>query len=489
MQYTSTRNNIVKITAAQAILRGLAPDGGLYVPEKIKSPDISEQQLLRLSQTELTARVLHALIDDLDLETLERAVKDGYRGKFENDDNLTPLVKCGKDYVLELYRGPTSAFKDMALCLLPRLIAASAEKCGAERDTMILTATSGDTGKAALAGFAGAPKTKVIVFYPDGGVSDIQRLQMVTQQGDNVCVCAVRGNFDDAQTGVKRAFGELKCDGFSLSSANSINIGRLAPQVAYYFKAYADLVKAGEIKYGDLINFVVPTGNFGNILAGYIAKKMGLPIGKFVCASNRNDVLTQFLSTGVYDKRRPFYLTASPSMDILVSSNLERLIYFASGGDTHLVASLMADLNEKGFYKVPGAVLSEIKNDFLCGSADDEECFKTIKKTFDENHYLIDPHTSVAFAVLTKVRGNLTGKTVILSTASAYKFAPAMLKAFGIDSVSDGFAAMEKLNELTGVPIPKNLALLREMEILHKDIINPDEITEYVERKAKSWEK
>lgn len=293
-------------------------------------------------------------------------MRDGYSGKFETED-LTPTVPVAGAHVLELYHGPTSAFKDMALCLLPRLIAASSQACGVKEDVLVLTATSGDTGKAALAGFADAPHTRVMVFYPEGGVSEVQRAQMVTQEGKNVCVCAVRGNFDDAQRGVKDVFARFAGKNVRLSSANSINIGRLAPQVAYYFKAYADLRRAGIVQSGAPADFVVPTGNFGNILAGYIAKRMGLPVGTLVCASNENDVLTEFLQTGVYDRRRTFHKTASPSMDILVSSNLERLLYFASDGNAPLVAELMRQLAETGMYRVPEALLARIQGEFACG--------------------------------------------------------------------------------------------------------------------------
>ena len=485
MNYISTRNKHSKITASQAILQGLAPDGGLYVPDEIPSAQLDEDMLRSMDQYSLTAHVLKKLLPDLSFESVSKAVHDGYEKKFSSDD-LTPLKALDKEYVLELYHGPTSAFKDMALCLLPRLIAASCAKNGIENDILILTATSGDTGKAALAGFADAPHTKVIVFYPEDGVSQVQKAQMVTQEGSNVCVCAVEGNFDDAQRGVKNVFASFKSNKVNLSSANSINVGRLAPQVAYYFKAYGDLLKQGKISFGDKVNFVVPTGNFGNILAGYIAKLMGLPAGKFICASNSNDVLTQFISTGVYDRRRPFYQTASPSMDILVSSNLERLLYFASGCNDELVATLMESLNKDGFYKVDDALLSSIQKDFLCGSATDAQCLDTIKKVWDESKYLIDPHTAVGFHVFWELlaAGKVEGPTVILSTASPYKFAPAMLQALGAEVPQSGFEAMDRLFDITGMPVPKNLASLRNKPVLHKDIVNPSDIVSYVERKA-----
>ncbi len=492
MNYVSTRNKTIKITSSEAILQGLASDGGLFVPEDIPSAGLAEAELISMDQYELTSHVLSKLLDDLDIQAVSAAVENGYKGKFSSED-LTPVVGLGSDSVLELYHGPTSAFKDMALCILPHLIAASCRKNGVKKDILILTATSGDTGKAALAGFADAPQTKVMVFFPAGGVSDIQRLQMITQEGKNVCVCGINGNFDDAQRGVKNVFSNVKSENVELSSANSINIGRLAPQVAYYFKAYADLLRQKKIAWGDKINFVVPTGNFGNILAGYLAKRMGLPVGKLICASNKNDVLTEFISTGKYNRLRPFYQTASPSMDILVSSNLERLLYFASGCDDELVRQLMNDLNEKGSYKVSDELLATIKSDFLCGCASDEESLASIKKVWENFGYLMDPHTAVAYTVLEKIResSDIPGHTVILSTASPYKFSGAMLEALGSSVPADGFESMEKLNDITKVPVPENLASLKDKKILHKDIINPDEIIPYVQRKAeeKIWVK
>ena len=332
MNYQSTRNHRLQASSAAAVLEGIAADGGLYIRDDLSTMNFDWEGLLGEDSLTMSARILSALLPDIpDMETL---VKQGYEGKFETDE-LMPLAQVGDRYVLELFRGPTSAFKDVALSLLPRLITSAKTVCGVDDEIVILTATSGDTGKAALEGFHDVPGTRIIVFYPHGGVSTVQQAQMATQEGSNVCVCAVRGNFDDAQTGVKNIFAACQdkdLHGVRLSSANSINIGRLAPQVMYYFRAYADLVKAGRIRVGDTVHYVVPTGNFGDILAGYFAKLMGLPVGKLVCASNANDVLTEFLSTGVYDKRRPFHKTTSPSMDILVSSNLERMLYLLSDG-------------------------------------------------------------------------------------------------------------------------------------------------------------
>lgn len=485
MHYLSTRSHQETATSAEAVLRGLAPDGGLYVPETIPAAELSDAALISLDQYALTAHILKKLLPDLPAAAVEDAVREGYSGKFETED-LTPTVQVDKAHVLELYHGPTSAFKDMALCLLPRLIAASCAACGVKEDVLVLTATSGDTGKAALAGFADAPHTRVMVFYPEGGVSEVQRAQMVTQEGKNVCVCAVRGNFDDAQRGVKEVFAQFKGTRVRLSSANSINIGRLAPQVAYYFKAYADLRKKGVVKAGAPVDFIVPTGNFGNILAGYLAKRMGLPVGTLVCASNENDVLTEFLQTGVYDRRRTFHKTASPSMDILVSSNLERLLYFASDGDAELVASLMRKLTETGVYRIPEELHKRIRGEFACGKADDPAAFDAIRRVWAKERYLMDPHTAVAWRVYEGYRaaGQSENPAVVLSTASPYKFAPAMLEALGLPVPESGFDAMEELHGATGTPIPKPLAALKHKKELHRDVIEPSAMLSYVERKA-----
>ena len=366
MNYQSTRNHRLQASSAAAVLEGIAADGGLYIRDDLSTMNFDWKGLLGEDSLTMSARILSALLPDIpDMETL---VKQGYEGKFETDE-LTPLAQVGDRYVLELFRGPTSAFKDVALSLLPRLITSAKTVCGVDDEIVILTATSGDTGKAALEGFHDVPGTRIIVFYPHGGVSTVQQAQMATQEGSNVCVCAVRGNFDDAQTGVKNIFSACQdrdLHGVRLSSANSINIGRLAPQVMYYFRAYADLVNAGRIRVGDTVHYVVPTGNFGDILAGYFAKLMGLPVGKLVCASNANDVLTEFLSTGVYDKRRPFHKTTSPSMDILVSSNLERMLYLLSDGDDTYVAGLMRQLRDEGRYQVTDKMLARLHEIFSC---------------------------------------------------------------------------------------------------------------------------
>ena len=483
MKYQSTRNRALTASPAEAVLAGIAPDGGLYMPEAI--PSMDWQALLQEDTLTMSARILSALLPDYpDMDAL---VHRGYAGKFETEE-LTPVVPVGGRYVLELFRGPTSAFKDVALSLLPLLISEARDILGVKDEMLILTATSGDTGKAALEGFHDVAGTKIIVFYPHGGVSAVQQAQMVTQEGGNVKVCAVRGNFDDTQTGVKKIFAacaEKELAGVRLSSANSINIGRLAPQIVYYFKAYADLVRWGRIQIGEPVHFCVPTGNFGDILAGYFAKRMGLPVGKLICASNRNDVLTEFLSTGVYDKRRTFYKTTSPSMDILVSSNLERLLSLLTGDDAY-VAGLMKQLNEWGHYKVSDELLKKLKAEFSCGCCDDAAAAETIGRLWAEEQYLCDPHTAVAWNVAEQF-----GKTcsdgapvVVLSTASPYKFPAAVLSALGQKAGEDEFAVMEELHARTGVPVPKNLAALREKPVRHKDVIGREDMLAYVLEKA-----
>ena len=492
MKYQSTRNRALTASPAEAVLAGIAPDGGLFMPEAI--PSMDWQALLQEDTLTMSARILSALLPDYpDMDAL---VHRGYAGKFETEE-LTPVVPVGGRYVLELFRVPTSAFKDVALSLLPLLISEARDILGVKDEMLILTATSGDTGKAALEGFHDVPGTKIIVFYPHGGVSAVQQAQMVTQEGGNVKVtqeggnvkvCAVRGNFDDTQTGVKKIFAacaEKELAGVRLSSANSINIGRLAPQIVYYFKAYADLVRCGRIQIGEPVHFCVPTGNFGDILAGYFAKRMGLPVGKLICASNRNDVLTEFLSTGVYDKRRTFYKTTSPSMDILVSSNLERLLSLLTGDDAY-VAGLMKQLNEQGHYKVSDELLKKLKAEFSCGCCDDAAAAETIGRLWAEENYLCDPHTAVAWNVAEQFGKTCSGgaPVVVLSTASPYKFPAAVLSALGQKAGEDEFAVMEELHARTGVPVPKNLAALREKPVRHKDVIGREDMLAYVLEKA-----
>ena len=478
MLYHSTRNLQLTADSAAAVLQGLAPDGGLYMPGAI--PAFDWQKCLKGTAQEMSCAILSALLPDI--PNMAVLVKNAYTGKFETEE-LTPTVPVGDFSVLELFRGPTSAFKDVALCMLPQLLTAARKEKGREKDILILTATSGDTGKAALSGFRDVPGIKICVFYPQGGVSQVQRAQMVTQEGENVTVCAVRGNFDDAQTGVKNIFAA--CQGkvlpYELSSANSINIGRLAPQIMYYFKAYADLVNAGRIKAGQPVHYVVPTGNFGDILAGYLAKKLGLPVGVLICASNANNVLTDFITTGTYDKRRPLLKTTSPSMDILVSSNLERLLYLLSG-DTNLVAGLMKQLNTEGSYTVPAEMLTRIKSEFWAAYCDDNRADEVMGRVYKELGYLCDPHTAAGWAAAEDYVAATGDKRpmVVLSTASPYKFPVAVLTAIGGDTSGSEFDQMERLSKLSGVAIPKNLAGLQGKEERHTGVIEKDAMLEYV---------
>ena len=481
MQYHSTRSRTELADSAQAVLSGLASDGGLYVPEVIPQVDVSK--CLSGSTMDAAARIISALLPDI--PNMDTLVRRGYTGKFQTEE-LTPTVEAGPFTVLELFRGPTSAFKDVALCMLPQLLTAAKDLKQMEEDILILTATSGDTGKAALAGFQDVPGVRICVFYPQGGVSAVQRAQMVTQEGQNVTVCAVEGNFDDAQTGVKNIFaaatdGKLPGSSRRLSTANSINIGRLAPQITYYFKAYADLLRRGRIAMGDPVNFCVPTGNFGDILAGFLAKKMGLPVGRLVCASNANNVLTDFIRTGTYDRRRPLHKTVSPSMDILVSSNLERLLYFLSE-DTDLVASLMKQLNTEGLYTVPETLKNAIDEEFWAGCCSDADSQKTIGRVWTEHGYLCDTHTAVAWAVAEDYV-NQTGDTrpmVVLSTASPYKFPAAVLSSLEATQEPDEFKLMERLQTITGFPIPENLRGLREKTERHTGVIPKDKMLSFV---------
>mgnify|MGYP004553140403 CR=1 FL=1 len=474
MDYISTRGQSPAVDSAQAVLSGLAPDGGLYMPRAI--PAFDWQHCLALSAQQMSAAILSALLPDI--PNMEALVKRAYTGKFETED-LTPTVPVGDFQVLELFRGPTSAFKDVALSMLPQLLTAAKQEKGITQEIRILTATSGDTGKAALVGFQDVPGVSICVFYPFGGVSQVQRAQMVTQEGENVHVCAVEGNFDDAQTGVKNIFAA--CQGkelpFLLSSANSINIGRLAPQIMYYFKSYADLLSRKVISLGDKVDFSVPTGNFGDILAGYLAKKLGLPVGRLICASNANNVLTDFLTTGVYDRRRPLLKTTSPSMDILVSSNLERLLYLLSG-DTALVAGLMKDLNEQGFYRVPDALLAAIQAEFAAGYCNDAQAEAVIGRVYREQGYLMDPHTACGWAAAETHRGD--APTVVLSTASPYKFSTAVLTAIGADISGSEYDRMERMQTLTGIPIPPALAALRTKPERHTGVIPKGKMLEFV---------
>ena len=482
MLYHSTRDNAAFVDSAQAVLNGLAPDGGLYMPQTL--PVFDWKACLAGDTYHMASAILSALLPDI--PNMEALVRKAYTGKFQTEE-LTPTAAVGEFTVLELFRGPTSAFKDVALCMLPQLLTAAKAEKGIEDDIMILTATSGDTGKAALAGFQDVPGVRICVFYPEGGVSAVQRAQMVTQEGNNVTVSAVVGNFDDAQTGVKNIFAAcgdgklLENKAFRLSSANSINIGRLAPQVTYYFKAYRDLLDRNAIKLGDEVNFCVPTGNFGDILAGYLAKKLGLPVGMLVCASNANNVLTDFIRTGTYDRKRPLHKTASPSMDILVSSNLERLLYLMSG-DTELVAGLMQDLNTKGSYTVPADLKNAIQAEFWAGCCGDRTAKSSIRSVWEKHRYLCDTHTATAWAVAQDYVNQTddTRPMVVLSTASPYKFPAAVLEAIGGDMSGTEFDQMERLQRLTGVAIPENLATLKGKEERHTGVIEKQDMLEFV---------
>lgn len=480
MLYTSTRGKTEKVCSAHAITRGLADDGGLFVPQKLTTLTLSE--IIAMSDMpydERAAKILSLFLTDYTMDELQQCTHAVYCGdKFQ--DNTAPLKQVNdKTGVLELWHGPTSAFKDVALQLLPHLLLKALEKTGEQHNIVILVATSGDTGKAALEGFAGVKGTRVIVFYPDEGVSEIQKRQMITQVGDNVSVIAVKGNFDDAQSGVKEILADrelvekLEEKGFSFSSANSINWGRLIPQVVYYFSAYADAVKAGCINPGDEINFSVPTGNFGDILAGYYAKCMGLPVHKLICASNTNNVLSVFLNTGKYDRRRDFYKTISPSMDILISSNLERLLYQITDEDAAKVAAWMKELRDEGFYDVGSKLLGKIQKAFFGTWVDEFETKETICKVFRDKNYLLDPHTAVAWRACEKYRLVSSDERycVVLSTASPFKFYGSVLEAIKPElyrQEMDPFEALELLAGLSSTTIPQQLRELKEAPVRHK---------------------
>lgn len=474
MLFQSTRNQNLKVSPSEAILRGLSEDGGLFVPETV--PELTNKELdwmLKMSYCERADFILSKFLTDFSAEEIAKCTEKAYIGRFEKD-LPAPLTKLGENtYVLELWHGPTCAFKDLALQILPHFLVRAEEKSGQKRKAIILTATSGDTGKAALEGFCDIEGTNILVFYPEDGVSKIQKLQMQTQQGSNVEVFGIKGNFDDTQTAVKKIFTDekmkalLKKNGAHFSSANSINAGRLLPQIVYYVSAYLDLLADGEVKPGETINIAVPTGNFGNILAAYYAKKMGIPVGKLICASNANRVLTDFFETGIYNKNREFYMTESPSMDILISSNLERLLFEFSGRDDGLVKNWMKSLQETGKYEVSDAVKKQMDRLFYAGSCDDNNAEKQIKKLFEEYSYLCDPHTAVVMDVYEHYRketGDNT-KIIVASTASPYKFPQTVLKAIAGVLSEDEFAAAEELERCSNLPMPCSLKELRQKEI------------------------
>ncbi|MDR2600296.1 MAG: threonine synthase [Oscillospiraceae bacterium] len=487
MLYQSTRENTKKITGSEAIVCGLSYDGGLYVPESF--PNISLDKIRELISKPYHTRateIMEKYLTDFTSDELDKYTKAAYNTQNYDNPLIAPIYSVDNNtHFLELWHGPTSAFKDMALQVMPYLLTASLHKTNEQNEVCILVATSGDTGKAALEGFCDVKGTRIMVFYPKDGVSDIQKLQMVSQNGCNVNVVAVEGNFDDTQTGVKAIFSDnilaekINNTGFFLSSANSINWGRLVPQIVYYFSAYCDLINNESIKPGDKINYCVPTGNFGNILAGYYAYKMGLPINKLICASNRNDVLTQFINTGVYNKKRAFYTTISPSMDILVSSNLERLLYEMSDKNGDIISSYMKALVKEGSYKVPHSMHDKITEIFASGYSSEEDTLETIKNVYNKYDYLIDPHTAVAYKALQDYRelNNDNTHTVIISTASPYKFCESVLKALGQASLSGGISAIEELYKLTGVDIPKPIKRLENSTIRFTRFIEKDEMS------------
>ena len=498
MHYVSTRDSSRRLTASQAIVEGLSRDGGLYLPESIPQLTLADiRALARLSYPERAAKIMKLYLEEFSEEELLGFAQKAYGPAKFDTPAAAPVVQLADNtYIQELWHGPTCAFKDMALQMLPYLLTASLKKTGEEKTVCILVATSGDTGKAALEGFRDVDRTKILVFYPDGGVSEIQKLQMVTQEGRNVGVCAVRGNFDDAQTGVKRIFGddafakELAEKGYVLSSANSINWGRLVPQVAYYFSAYADLLARGEIKMGDEVNFCVPTGNFGNILAAYYAKRMGLPVGRLVCASNSNNVLFDFIEQGVYNANRPFHKTTSPSMDILVSSNLERLLYELCGRKDGQVTQWMQALKNGGVYTVDDNTHRALTESFDAGWADDEKAAETIRTVRDAHGYTMDPHTAVAWTVAEEY-AKRTGDNrpmVVVSTASPYKFSRSVLTAIAGEGAAEGldeFACADKLETLSGMRMPASLRELRGKAQRHKDVVAPADMIDEV----RAWTK
>jgi threonine synthase len=487
--YKSTRDSSNKAKASKAILQGLARDGGLYVPETVPHLEKSLSELAEMDYRQVAFEVMKLFFTDFTEEELKYCINSAYDDKFDTK-NVCELKKVGDAFYLELFHGRTIAFKDMALSILPYLLTTSAKKNNITDQIVILTATSGDTGKAALAGFADVPGTKIIVFYPKGGVSKVQEKQMVTQEGANTYVVGITGNFDDAQTGVKKMFNnpelneKLSKAGLRFSSANSINIGRLIPQVAYYVYAYTRLLADGTVKDGEKVNFTVPTGNFGNILAAYYAKQIGVPVNKLICASNKNNVLTDFFKTGTYDKNRPFILTTSPSMDILISSNLERLIYIAAGFDSDKTVSLMKSLRETGKYTVTEDMRDKFA-DFAAGYAEEEDCASEIKRVYDDYNYVIDTHTSVASRVYHDYKKS-TGDdtvTVIASTASPFKFASSVLAS--IDPKykgQDDFRLIEELSKVSGVKIPAAVDGLSGRKVLHDTVVETENMQARVEK-------
>ena len=491
IKYESTRGSKNTLSSAAAVIQGIAEDKGLYVPDHIPALPFEIKDMQGKSYKEIAKAVIGAFFTDYTSEEMQHCIDGAYTGKFEAEE-IVPLVKAGDAYFLELYHGRTAAFKDMALSILPYLLTTAMKKENEDKKVCILTATSGDTGKAALEAFADVPGTEIIVFFPDSGVSQVQERQMITQEGANTHVFAIKGNFDDAQTGVKKIFNDdafaakLAGYGCKLSSGNSINIGRLIPQVAYYVYAYIKMVETGAVKDGEKINIVVPTGNFGNILAAYYASKMGIPVNKFICASNKNKVLTDFINTGTYSTDREFYLTNSPSMDILISSNLERLLYHLCGGNGEEVKAMMESLDKNKQYTVSDQIKEGMK-EFYGGSCSVEQTNEAIGKMYADNDYLMDTHTAVAYKVYEDYKAATGDNTpaVIASTASAYKFAESVANSIGIDGDMNGFEYIDAVNEKTGVRVPKGLKNLDKKEIRHKDVIETDDMMKVVEQSVK----
>lgn len=487
--YRSTRNGEETATASEAILKGLTSDGGLFVPDSIPKLNVALEDLTKMSYQEIAYAVMKEFLTDFTEEELKNCINNAYDSKFDTAE-IAPMVKVGDAYYLELFHGSTIAFKDMALSILPHLLVTSARKNHVENEIVILTATSGDTGKAALAGFADVPGTKIIVFYPKSGVSPIQEKQMITQKGENTYVIGIKGNFDDAQTGVKKMFSNkelaevMNGKGFQFSSANSINIGRLVPQVVYYVKAYADMLRNGAVKPGEPINVVVPTGNFGNILASFYAKQMGIPIGKFVCASNENKVLFDFFQTGEYDRRREFVVTTSPSMDILISSNLERMIYRIAGNDPVQCSAFMKALTEDGAYTISDEMKAQL-GEFFGAYATEEETAAKIKEVYEAEKYVMDTHTSVAAVAYEKYKTATKDQTptVIASTASPYKFTRSVMDAIdpAYDTKTD-FELVDELNKISKVAIPKAIEEIRTAPVLHDTVCETEEMEAEVKK-------
>ena len=487
LYYTSTRNQEVKVTASQAILQGLSRDGGLFVPSRIPALTVSAEELAEMTYQEVAYQVMSRFLTDFTEEELRGCIDRAYDSKFDTEE-IAPLVKAEGVYYLELFHGATIAFKDMALSILPHLMTTAAKKNQVKNEIVILTATSGDTGKAALAGFADVPGTKIIVFYPKHGVSPIQEKQMVTQKGENAYVVAIEGNFDDAQSGVKKIFGDaemaerLRKGGYQFSSANSINIGRLVPQIVYYVYAYASLVGEGSLQSGEKVNIAVPTGNFGNILAAFYAKEMGLPVNKLICASNENKVLYDFFSTGTYDRRREFILTNSPSMDILISSNLERLIYRIAGEDASVCRKLMEELSSGGSYTITEK-MREALADFYGNYCTEEETAETIYHVYKESGYILDTHTAVASGVYEKYRKDSGDDTpvIIASTASPYKFARSVMGAVTeLSGEEEDFALIDRLCDISEVPVPRAVEEIRTAPVLHNCVVEASDMPQTV---------